>query len=276
MQTNFQIKKVLEWLPLSSIHIEENYRVYNSDPDQGLNQSLLRTDVIEPLTVFLNEKGERILINGFRRHDFLTETYPSDKMIPVWVIASPMTEDEIHMLILDLARVRQKGYVEILNEYHLYNKIIPNNQGKTGVEKHRIKEIADRIGVSVSTLRRLISIDNVKPALLRAVDSGIITLGKAKVDAKNIVRERNKKDESYESEEEPEEIDEDQKEDSEDTPRVVQRSYSDKIIDLNILPTACPCCNRSFGNIEWEEIPEIFNKKREPEDTQTDWLHKVA
>jgi hypothetical protein len=262
-------------MSLNDIHIHEKYQIYNSEPDQGLNQSLMVNDVIEPLTVLKSKEEEHILINGFRRYDFMIENDPSDKMIPVWVIEQELTDDEIHMLILDLARVRQKGYAEILNEYHLYDKILPNNQGKKGVEKHRIKEIADRIGVSVSTLRRLISIDRINPALLVAVDSGIITLSKAKVDAKNIERERKKADETFELEEPVEGI-QDEDENSDDDPRSVQRSFKDKIIDLNVLPNACPSCNRSFYNIEWEEIPEIFNLKRKPEEAQIDWLQKIA
>ncbi len=272
MQNNFQINKTLVWLELSNIHKCEDYRVYNSKFDKGLNTSIKLNNVIEPFTVIKKMK-KYILINGFRRHDYLEEISSGDKLVPVWVITDDLTEAQIQMLILDLARVRQKGYVEILNEYHLYNKLLPNNQGKKNVEKYRSKDIADRIGTSVSTLRRLLKIDRIKPSLLTAVDSGVITLKKAEVDAKTIERERNKADEKFDNEEVDDDFSNDE-DSGQDQPRTVKRSYKDKLIDLNILPECCPTCNRNFSNITWDEIPKIFNKKRKPEENQVDWLRQ--
>lgn len=267
METNgFKTQKKLKWIPIGLIHKVDNFRIYTPGTNQGLKASIQKSGVIEPLSVIVRDK-KHILINGYERIEVLEQdtNFGYDFKIPVWVYQDQLTDDEIHWLVLDLAKVRKKSNVDLVNEYHLYNKLVPNNQGKKDVDQHRIDYIATMMGISVSRLKKLLSIDKVQPSLLRAVDDEVITLSNAEQKKKAIVKKR--KDE--------EELKEMQK-DVDDNPVEETTKYHNKDVDLEALPTCCPSCNRAFDTMTWVEIPDIFNYKRKEENKQTDWLSKSA
>lgn len=276
MNEKLNLTKTLEHLLLSSISVNEAYRIYDKTPDTGINESTTRAGIINPLMV-IRKEDKYILIDGFHRYDFMIEKYPGDKEVPVWIIHNEFTDDQILMLILDIDRTKKKNYIDILAEYHLYNRLIPNNQGKSNMDSGRLKIIAERIGVSTSTINRLLKVDRVKPALVHAAANGIITLDKAMTDAKAIERERKKRDE-YEDDD-FESSGEDALEDLPDSENKKMKSTQDsrraivdKIIDLESITSCCPGCNRTLDNLTWEDIPTLFNQKRQPSEEQTDWL----
>ncbi len=276
MEEKLNLTKTLEHLPLSGISVKEAYRIYDKTPDTGINESTTRAGIINPLMV-IRKDDKYILIDGYHRYDFMTENYSGDTEVPTWIIRNELTDDEILMLILDIDRKKKKSYIDILAEYHLYDKLIPNNQGKSNTNSGRLKIIAERIGVSTSTINRLLKIDRIKPALIHAAANGIITLDKAMTDAKAILCERKKKDE-YEDldfESSGEETSEDFPESENKKMKSTQdsrRPITDKVIDLEAITTCCRGCNRTFDSLTCNDIPMVFNQKRQPSEEQTDWL----
>jgi len=265
MEQKSQYNKTLQWIPLGQIHIEERYRVYTPGRNLGLAPSIERAGILEPFTVIT--PGKNILINGRERYDVGMEKLGPDYLVPVWLISDELTEEEIQWLILDLARVRHKSCVDQVNEFHMYHKLIPNNQGKTDVDQYRKDIIAGMIGISTSQLNKLLKIDRVKPALLHAVDTQVITIGKAETDCKMIELERKKQLGMLEGSEQDESQKQDQK---------IENKHQNWDIDLNALPTCCPCCNRPFSTLTWEDIPAIFNHKRKDDERQTNWIEPAA
>jgi hypothetical protein len=267
-----QIKKrELRFLTLGQIILDDKYAIYDRTLDSSMSKSLEDSGLLQAFTAVPKE-SKYLLLDGSRRIDHLMATQSPDYLIPVWVIEDELTDKEIIRLVLSLNTTRKKKYVELLNEYHAYDKVIPNNQGKSGVEKYRHELIAEYMGISVSSINKLRFIDSIKPELIIAVDEGIITLGQAHVKAKQIKYER-QKNQNPEEQIADSEFDLPALSDGEEDEANKVRQRKDKIVDLTSLPTLCPCCNRPFSDMTWDDINTVFNKKQTEEDTATDWLN---
>lgn len=249
----------LKWVAITDCHPHEGHKVYASQDRRDLELSVGKSGVIQPFTGFTQE-GNVLIIDGRERLKAAKTQLPSDYKVPVWVITDPLTDAEIKWLILDIERTRKKTYVDIMNEYHLYNQLIPNRQGQKDVGKKRTQMICDLMGISTSQLNKLKRIDKIKPDLLAAVDSGLITLEGARRKADEIKRRRDRDSEPQDHDSE------------EESSEGRERIYQDKGIDLTQLPDCCPACNRGFATIQYEDIQSIFNVNRSEDEFQTDWL----
>lgn len=288
--------KLLERVPVGSISFYSPFSFYSLDLDSGLKSSLDEVGLLQPVTLIVRD-GKLVCVDGNRRVKHLQDTMQPDELLSAWILPQSLTDDQVLFEILHIGRSRQKGCVDKLNEYHLLNKLLPNNQGKSGVDKKRDLIISEGLGYSIRTIRRLLRIDRVMPSLLAAVDADIISLSQAEAKVKKIEYEKKKQEAdqvafdefSGGSTNEPvsaemdtadsafeQPSDDDDTDDSVPMRKIHPRRYEDRIINLETLPTCCPTCNRSYKTISFDEIPEIFNQKREEKDNQTDWLNDVA
>lgn len=261
MENQKQIKKELEFHSLDNLVIVSEYFRYEPqtfEDDRSLQFSLKDRGLKEPFTAI--RSGDNLnLLNGNRRHTILSDLYGPKYEVPVWVISESLNEEEIQWLILDLAKVRKKTNVDYVNEFHIYNKLVPNNQGKKNNPISRRQLLAQYMGVSSSKISLLLSIDADAPEQLKAVDNGIITLSQAKIKAKEIREHKEQLQKGFQ--------------DNDDVPElIITGKHRNKTIDLDSVATHCSHCNRSFDSIEWHEIPMIFNKNRNDKNNQTDWL----
>jgi hypothetical protein len=251
MQEKFKYHKELRWLLPSEIVVKEELRFYPPRLRTDLEHSLSESKFIVPLTAIL-EAGQNILLDGFDRFDIVHQKGMQDK-IPVWVILDPMTDQEKRKLIVDLAKQKQKNYVDYMNEYHFYSSIIPNEQGKQMGGKNRHKLIALLMGISTSQLSKLLRIDSVSPELLAAVDHEHLTLSQAEQRAKEKKRSGGR--------------------DARNTHP--QLFNPDKKIDMTPPLDKCPSCHRPLTTVKWEDLPAMFDFKKDESNSQTTWLEPI-
>lgn len=254
MQNKFQYHKELRWLKLNEITILEDYRIYTPRERTDLELSIKDSGLHEPLTA-VHETEKIILLNGFDRMDTLLKKEQPDLVVPVWVILDPLTDSQKKKLILDLARQKQKTYVDYMNEYHLYDSLIPNEQGKNMGGKNRHKLIALMIGISTSQLSKLLRIDKVSPSLLSAVDHEHLTLSAAEQRCKEIIRNGRERDPHNTH---------------------AELFNPDKSIDVSKALTHCPACNRPLTTIDFDGIQDLFIFKRDETNSQIDWKQPLT
>lgn len=253
----------LRWVAVKECHPDEEYAIYGSVERKDLDISVGKSGVIQPFTGIVKD-GKIVIIDGRERLKAAMDKFDEDYKVPVWVITETLTDSELKWLVLDIERTRQKTYVDLMNEYNLYNSLIPNRQGQKDVVKDRTLLICDLMGISKSQLMKLLRIDRVSPPLLHAVDGGLITLEGARRKAEEIKRKRGLDDELSEPE--------DKKEVKDGRDRI----YRDRVVDLTNLPDECPSCNRRFETIKYDDIQDIFNVNRKEDEFQIDWLRDVA
>lgn len=263
MEMNRKYHRDLQWVAVKDCYPDEEYAIYVSVERKDLGISVGKSGVIQPFTGIVRD-GNIVIIDGRERLKAARDKFDENYKVPVWIISETLTDSELKWLVLDLERTRQKNYVDLMNEYNLYNSLIPNRRGQKDVERHRTLVICDLMGISKSQLMRLLRIDKISPSLLHAVDSGLITLEGARRKADEIKRKREQDDLHTKPDDEKEET------------KGCERIYRDRVIDLSDLTDECPSCNRRFETIEYDDIQDIFNVNRKDNDFQTDWLQDVA
>lgn len=230
--------------------------------DRSLELSLMDRGMRQPF-IATSIKDKLVILDGNRRYPLMLKHYGEDYVVPVWFVEKVLTKREVALLQLDLANVRKKLKVELVNEFNLYDKEVPKQQGITGDKKvNRRKQIAEYMGISTSHLAMLLRIDAVNPKLLKAVDDGIATLSKADSDAKRIKKER----EARETEEKNRE-----EENDSDVEVLELLKFKDKWVDTSERLQCCPACNKRIDP-KWEDIPALFNLERDDTNSATNWL----
>jgi len=251
MEDKFYYHKELRWLEPNEITIDENLRFYQARERTDLEHTIKESKFMEPITVCY-EEGKYILLNGFDRMGIVSKNKLTAK-IPTWVLLDMLSDVQKKKFIVDLAKQKQKTYVDYMNEYHLYNSMIPNEQGQKMDGKNRHKLIASMMGLSTSQLSKLLRIDKASPVLLAAVDNEHITLSKAEQQAKEILRKQRGESTDADSE-----------------------AHDDKEIDINKAPlTHCPSCNRPLTDIKWDDLPDMFSFKKDETNSQTTWMEPL-
>lgn len=152
---------------------------YDSDMKE-LEKSILEEGQLEPVIVRPDtENGKYEVIVGHRRH-FIAEK----NKLPLDALVRDMTdEDAIKLMVLSnlakRSKIKPMTYAKAIKVYVDANK----KQGKRrdltqGEEKgDTITEIADEIGLSKSTARRLMRLTNLIPELQEQVDEGDLPVG---------------------------------------------------------------------------------------------------
>lgn len=252
-------KQSLKFVSLDKICVKEKHKLFEEQGEynnRSLELSIQERGLKTAFTCYKKE-GEYILLNGHRRYAILLQSNDAEFEVPIWLIEGELTEEDIDWFILDLAQVRKLTNRDYLNLYKKYNELVPNNRGKKDSPESRRKIIAEYVGISSSQISKLLLVDQHAPKLFRNVDDGKNTLIQAEQMAKAARSEKKKREEARDNP--GSELDDDEEE------------KRNRVIDLESLPDCCPSCNRTF-DITWEDIPNIFNEKRDDTNNQKDWL----
>ena len=257
--------KTLEFHPLRDLSIENApslYQPQSFEMERSLELSIMDRGLRQPFIATMVD-DQLMVLDGKRRHPLLIKYYGVDYIIPVWVVDKILTDEEVALLQLDLGNVRKKKYVDLVNEYHLYDLKVPRQPGKKGDDGpvNRRKLIAEFMGISATHLAMLLRIDGVNPNLLKAVDDGMATLSKVDRQAKQIKKKR-----------EAEEAEKGSTDDGDLDPDVIELlNYKDKIIDTSQRLKCCLACHQEIDP-EWADIPGLFDLERDETNDELDWL----
>lgn len=254
----------LQFHPLADLCLDPSvgfYQPQSLESDLSLELSLMDRGMRKPF-IATESHGQLVILDGKRRYPMMLKHYGPDHVIPVLMVNIVLTQDEMALLQMDLANTRKKLKVDLVSEFHLYDKHVPKQQGVKGDEKRdRRKQIAEFMGISTSHLAMLLRIDKVNPKLLKAVDDGLATLSKVQAQAKEIERREAAvaAEKNASTEKDP------------DAEVVELLRFKDKHVDTSERLRCCPACNRYIAP-KWEDIPELFNLERDDTNNATNWL----
>jgi hypothetical protein len=247
VEVKFAHKRELRYVPVSAIMVDETYRIHPASERTDLEATIPKVGIVEPLTC-VQESKKIILLNGFDRRDVIIKLLGPDTMVPVWVITEKLTDKEKKAYILYHGQQRKKTKVQIIGEYHMWNQVLPNNQGKDTGGGNRYKLIANYLGISSSQLSNLLMVDKCEPSLLVAVDNGHESMANA--------MERCK-----------------QKRAAAKNGGNKNGGPPSKDINLDAPHDKCPTCNRPFHDLDWKDLPALFDYKRTEDDTT--WMEPI-
>jgi hypothetical protein len=155
-----------------------NETLYDFDENQHLElvKSIEKNGLLEPITI----DNQNYVYSGHRRLRAVKELGWIDIDCRLTHISNPIIQ------IIESNHQRKKTTKEILRESELLKKEYQkyNGQGKrndlNGVGKNwSIVNVSNQIGVSLTNLKRLKSIQHYNPSLLDDIDLGKISIGKA-------------------------------------------------------------------------------------------------
>ena len=163
-----------------------NKQIYGYNPveHKELKKSIELCGLLEPLTI----TKDNLLVSGHRRYKVLQE-------IGYDVVDCRLSDYEnLNIALVELNRYRKKSPSELLNEAELlkteYSKMIKKGRPKNGEKREgknwTILNVSERLGVSATNLKKLMSLKKYEPEMLDMVDKGIISIGKAY----SIIREK--------------------------------------------------------------------------------------
>jgi len=164
--------------------LNEQIYGYNPKEHKELKKSIELCGLLEPLTI----TKDNLLISGHRRYKVLQE-------IGYDIVDCRLSDYEnLNIALVELNRHRKKSPKEILNEAEIlkteYSKMIKKGRPKNGEKRvgrnWTILNVSERLGVSATNLKKLMSIKKYEPEMLDKVDMGLISIGKAY----SIIREK--------------------------------------------------------------------------------------
>jgi len=149
----------------------------NQKEHQELKKSIELVGLLEPLTI----TRDNTLVSGHRRLKAIKEIGWEDVDVRLREF------DNINVALIELNRYRTKTKTELLNEAVIlkeeYSKMVKKGRPTNGsTHKGRnwtILNVAESLGTSTTTLKKLMSIKKYQPELLEQIDMGIISTGKA-------------------------------------------------------------------------------------------------
>ena len=149
----------------------------NKKQHEELKKSIELVGLLEPLTI----TKDNTLVSGHRRLKAIKEIGWEDVDVRLREF------DNINIALVELNRTRIKTKSELLNEAELlkkeYSKMVKKGRPTNGsTHKGRnwtILNVAESLGTSTTTLKKLMSIKSYQPELLEKIDMGLISVGKA-------------------------------------------------------------------------------------------------
>ena len=150
---------------------------YNEKEHKELVKSIELNGLLEPLTITRNN----LLVSGHRRYRAVKEIGYED-------VSCRLREFEnVSVALVELNRHRKKTSTEILNEASIlkeeYSKMVKRGRPKNGEDKNgknwTILSVSEKLGVSTTQLKKLISIKKYESEMLDKIDMGLISVGKA-------------------------------------------------------------------------------------------------
>ena len=177
----------------------QNDEIYTPTDLTTLKQSLERNGQLEPIVI----NNSNTIISGHRRYFSILQL--GWKEVDVRVVEY---ENETIALI-EHNQTRIKSASDIVNEFRVleqeYRKDLggrgKRNDKKGGKRFNVYMEIANKVGVGLSKLKQIQSINNYEPMLLEKIDSGELSVSKAykQVQEKYITKKVKDKDDIQKS-----------------------------------------------------------------------------
>jgi|TARA_R100000030_G_scaffold98037_1_gene87570 ParB family chromosome partitioning protein len=155
-----------------------NETIYDTDENQleDLMKSIEVNGLLEPITI----DNDNLVYSGHRRLEAVRRLG--------WVSVKCRLSSVVHPIItiIESNRQRKKTSSELLREADLLNEQYKQNGFKVRVNddekqfnRTTIKYVSDNIGISLTKLKQLKSIQHYQPELLSDIDLGIISVNKA-------------------------------------------------------------------------------------------------
>ena len=173
--SNYIVRVDLERLKPHPIN-EEIYS-FNSQDHKELKKSITLLGLLEPIVI----TNDNLILSGHRRYGAIKELGWEDVDCRLVDVENPK------IFIVEANRQRKKTTEEILKEAIIlkeeYSKMVKRGRPKNGEDKNgknwTILSVSERLGVSTTKLKKLMSIKKYSPELLEQIDMGLISVGKA-------------------------------------------------------------------------------------------------
>ena len=157
---------------------------FNEEQLEELKKSIELNGLLEPIVI----NKSNVIISGHRRYKALCDL----NYEKVECRLSDFENESISLI--ELNRTRRKTETELLREAEVlkkeYKKMVKMGRPKKGEGRKNknwsIVNVSEKLGVSTTKLKKLLSIKNYEPELLVKVDMGILSVEKAY----QIVREK--------------------------------------------------------------------------------------
>ncbi len=174
--SNYIVRVDLERLKPHPIN-EEIYS-FNSQDHKELKKSITLLGLLEPIVI----TNDNLILSGHRRYGAIKELGWEDVDCRLVDVENPK------IFIVEANRQRKKTTQEILNEAIIlkeeYSKMVKRGRPKNGEENNgkknwTILSVSEKLGVSTTQLKKLISIKKYDAEMLDKIDMGLISIGKA-------------------------------------------------------------------------------------------------
>ena len=173
--SNYIVRVDLERLKPHPIN-DEIYS-FNSQDHKELKKSITLLGLLEPIVI----TNDNLILSGHRRYGVIKELGWEDVDCRLVDVENPK------IFIVEANRQRKKTTEEILKEAIIlkeeYSKMVKRGRPKNGEDKNgknwTILSVSERLGVSTTKLKKLMSIKKYSPELLEQIDMGLISVGKA-------------------------------------------------------------------------------------------------
>ena len=173
--SNYIVRVDLERLKPHPIN-DEIYS-FNSQDHKELKKSITLLGLLEPIVI----TNDNLILSGHRRYGVIKELGWEDVDCRLVDVENPK------IFIVEANRQRKKTTEEILKEAIIlkeeYSKMVKRGRPKNGEHKNgknwTILSVSERLGVSTTKLKKLMSIKKYSPELLEQIDMGLISVGKA-------------------------------------------------------------------------------------------------
>jgi len=166
-------------LPLSHIKPSSvNDEIYSPTDLTELKQSIQNFGLLEPIVI---DKNTKQIISGHRRYYSLKQLKIKDAEVREVEVENPT------IAIIQHNQSRQKSVSDILNESRYMEIELKKmfggqkkDNGKNGKGRFVVvQEIANKLGVGYSQLKRIKAIHNYEPSLIKKIDDGEMSVNKA-------------------------------------------------------------------------------------------------
>jgi ParB family chromosome partitioning protein len=174
--SNYIVRVDLERLKPHPIN-EEIYS-FNSQDHKELKKSITLLGLLEPIVI----TNDNLILSGHRRYGVIKELGWEDVDCR---LVDGVDNEKVYLVESNRARI--KTTQEILKEAEIlkteYSKMVKRGRPKNGESKNgknwTILSVSERLGVSTTKLKKLMSIKKYSPELLEQIDMGLISVGKA-------------------------------------------------------------------------------------------------
>ena len=175
-------------------HHPKNSEIYDLSNINDLVSSIDEVGLLQPIIINRNNQ----ILSGHRRFEAI-KILEWDK---VEVEVKDISEDETELYLVHFNKQRVKSTKEILSEYDILENHFENRQGMrtdlTSVPQNKgyskRDEISSQIGVSSSSLGKLLFIRKNNPNHIEMIDKGVLTIRQSYTQTQREVNENNSRE----------------------------------------------------------------------------------